>query len=165
VTTSSIAPVVRERTVNASVDTCFRVFVDGFDSWWPPEHHLGDRTIVRFAIEPFVGGRCYDVDTDGVECQWGTVLALDPPRRLVLAWHIQGDWTVDLDPARQSEIEVTFVADGPERTVVRLEHGRLDRHTLPEGVGRGVSGDGGWSFIVDRFLDRCEGREPRAFTP
>jgi uncharacterized protein YndB with AHSA1/START domain len=161
-TTSSIAPVVQERTVNAPVETCFRVFVDGFASWWPPEHHIGERTIERFAIEPRVGGRCFDADTEGVECQWGTVLAYEPPSRLVLAWHIQGDWTIDLDPALQSEVEVTFTAEGPDRTSVRLVHSSFERHLQPEGVaGPAASEEGGWPYILGRFADRLEGRELR----
>ena len=164
---SATPPVVRAATVHAPAATCFEVFVDRFGDWWPPEHHIGeDRTIVTVRIEPQVGGRCYDVDTDGVECQWGTVLVLDRPDRLVLAWHIQADWTIDLDPAFQSEIEVTFTPLDASTTAVRLSHGELDRH---RGGGRamshGVSGDGGWTFLVARYGDVAEGRVPRPLPP
>ena len=160
--TTTLEPVVREVVVRAPVATCFRVFVDEFASWWPPEHHIGeDRTITAVAIEPFVGGRCYDLDTDGVDCQWGTVLGLDPPHGLVLAWHIQGDWTIDLDPELQSEVEVTFVETAPATTTVRLEHRNLERHRGGEGVQIGVSGTGGWQYLLTRFGDVAEGKEPR----
>jgi uncharacterized protein YndB with AHSA1/START domain len=156
------APVVRRVVVASPVETCFTTFVDGFGRWWPPEHHIGDRTIVEFHIEPRAGGRCYDVDTDGGECQWGTVLVYEPPARVVLAWHVQGDWTIDLDPARQSEVEVTFRTRGPERTEVRLEHRELDRHGGgAQGVRDGVDSPGGWGGILSRFLDLAEGRAPR----
>ncbi len=161
--TATVAPVVREAVVGAPIDTCFTTFVDGFPTWWPPEHHIGEnRTIVASRIEPTVGGRCYDLDTDGGECHWGTVLVLDRPTRLVLAWHIQADWTIDHDPGCQSEIEVTFEALAPDRTAVRLEHGRLERHGAGAvGMRDGVSGDGGWTLLVGRFSDVAEGREPR----
>ncbi|MEZ5412640.1 MAG: SRPBCC family protein [Acidimicrobiales bacterium] len=161
-TTQSIAPVVHERTVRAPVDTCFRVFVDGFGTWWPPEHHIGEnREITAFTIEPLVGGRCFDTDTSGTECHWGTVLAYEPPTRLVLAWHIQGDWQIDLDPAKQSEVTITFTDAGDGTTAVRLEHSKIERHDLPENVAGPVASEGGWPFIVGRFVDRVEGREPR----
>ena len=161
-TTQSIAPVVHERTVKAPVDTCFRVFVDGFGTWWPPEHHIGEnREITAFTIEPFAGGRCFDTDTEGTECQWGTVLAYEPPAKLVLAWHIQGDWQIDLDPAKQSEVTITFTDSGDGTTAVRLEHARFEHHDLPEGVAGPVASEGGWPYIVGRFVDRVEGREPR----
>ncbi|MCU1452379.1 MAG: hypothetical protein JWN46_525 [Acidimicrobiales bacterium] len=160
----TVAPVLREIVVAAPVATCFDVFVDGFASWWPPEHHLGEnRTITAFFIEPFEGGRCYDVDTDGGESHWGTVLAIDPPDRLVFAWHVQGDWTLDRDPARQSEVEVTFTAIDDTTSRVRLEHRNLERHgATAEGVQAGIGGSGGWSWSLARFADIVEGRAPRA---
>jgi uncharacterized protein YndB with AHSA1/START domain len=156
-------PVVRELVVRAPIDTCFRVFVDGFGTWWPPEHHIGDgRTIERDVIEGHVGGRCYDVDTAGGECHWGTVLAIDPPGKLVLAWHIQGDWTVDLDPALQSEITVTFDAVDATTTRVRVVHDHLERHgSGAAGIHQGISGSAGWTGILLRFGDVLERREPR----
>jgi uncharacterized protein YndB with AHSA1/START domain len=160
--TVTLEPIVREVVVAAPIDTCFHTFVHGFGTWWPPEHHIGDRTVVEFRIEPEVGGRCYDVDTDGGVSHWGTVLALEPPERLVLAWHIQGDWTVDHDPALQSEVEVRFTALEDARTSVRLEHRNLERHgSGAAGLQAGVGGSGGWTGILQRFADVAEGRAPR----
>lgn len=162
-TATATTPVARERVVNAPIDTCFRVFVDEFASWWPPEHHIGDeRTITTFQIEGFVGGRCFDVDTDGGTCQWGTVLEIDRPHRLVLAWHIQGDWTIDLDPARQSEIEVAFDALDATTTRVRLVHDHLERHGAGAiGVRTGIDSAAGWTVLIGRFGDVAEGLSPR----
>jgi uncharacterized protein YndB with AHSA1/START domain len=162
-TTTAVEPVVREVVVAAPADTCYRTFVDGFATWWPPEHHIGeDRTITALVLEPFAGGRCYDVDTDGGECQWGTVLVTEPPDRFVLAWHIQGDWTIDLDPQLQSEVEITFVAVDDTTTRVRLEHRNLERHgSGAAGLRDGISGEGGWTLLVRRFADVVEGRPVR----
>jgi uncharacterized protein YndB with AHSA1/START domain len=157
---TAIAPVVREIEVKAPADVCFTTFVDRFDRWWPHEHHLGeDRTIVSCHIEPQVGGPCYDVDTDGGECVWATVLAYEPPRRLVLAWHIQGDWaTIDGDLARSSEVEVTFTPLDDGRTRVRLEHGHLERHGAGgEHIAGSVSADGGWGTLLGLFAAVAEG--------
>jgi hypothetical protein len=165
--TTAVEPVVREIIVQADVETCFTTFVDGFATWWPVEHHIGEeRTIAAFTIEPFVGGRCFDVDTDGGECQWGTVLLHDAPTHFALAWHIQGDWTVDQDPAKQSEVHVTFEALDDERTAVRLEHRNLDRHGPGgEGLRTSIDSPGGWGVLIGRFGDVAEGREPRPLPP
>jgi uncharacterized protein YndB with AHSA1/START domain len=158
----TVPSVIREILVAAPIETCFTTFVDGFATWWPPSHHIGDRTVVDFRIEPMVGGRCYDVDTEGGECHWGTVLTLERPTRVVFAWHIQGDWTINLDPLRQSEVELTFVAVQPEQTTVRLEHKHLERHGGDAvGVHDGIDGPGGWTVLVNRFGDVAEGRPPR----
>ncbi len=161
-TTMTVPPVVREAIVAAPVATCFSTFVDGFAGWWPESHHIGERDIVDMVIEPRVGGRCYDVDTDGIENHWATVLAIEPPTRLVLAWHVQGDWTCDLDPALQSEVEVTFTPLDADRTTVRLEHGHLERHgSGAAALRQGIDSHGGWTWLLDRFVDVASGRPPR----
>jgi uncharacterized protein YndB with AHSA1/START domain len=70
----------------------------------------------------------YDVGTDGSECRWSRVLAYDPPDRVVFSWDIDGHWRIETDPGRCSEVEVTFTAEGPHTTRVRLEHRHLERH-------------------------------------
>jgi hypothetical protein len=35
------APVRKTVTVEASVEHAFKVFTDGFDTWWPRSHHIG----------------------------------------------------------------------------------------------------------------------------
>ena len=163
-TTTEIEPVVRQLVVRAPAATCYRVFVDELTTWWPVEHHIGaDRTIVEFRVEPFVGGRCFDIDTDGGECHWGTVLALDPPDRFAFAWHVQGDWEIDHDPAHQSEVEVTFDAIDDATTDVKVVHRHLERHIRgAANVAAGVGSPGGWSGILVRFGDVAEGRPPTA---
>ena len=39
--TTTVAPVSKSITVKASVEHAFRVFTEGFDTWWPREHHIG----------------------------------------------------------------------------------------------------------------------------
>jgi uncharacterized protein YndB with AHSA1/START domain len=164
--TLTVPPVVREITVAAPIDTCFATFVDDMGSWWPPEHHIGIEEVVEMRVEPEVGGRCYDVGADGSECHWGTVLMIERPTRLVFAWHVQGDWTIDVDPDRQSQVDVAFTAIGPERTAVRLEHRGLDRHgDGAAGIREGVDSPGGWTATLARFRDVMEGRPPRPMLP
>lgn len=85
-------PVHKQITVQASPERAFRVFTEEFDSWWPRSHHIGKAPMKRAIVQSAAGGRCYTEQTDGTECDWGTVLVWDPPRRLVIAWQINGQW-------------------------------------------------------------------------
>ena len=56
------------------------------------------------------------------------------------------------DPARASEVEVTFTALDDGRTRLDLEHRHLDRHGPGwEGVAGGVGDDAGWTLYLHRY--------------
>lgn len=147
-------------TVRASKERAFTVFTEQFNTWWPREHHLGDAELAEAVIESTVGGRFYERCVDGSECDWGRVLAYEPPDRVVLSWQLQGDWKVDPDPAKASEIEVRFIAEGPNQTRVELEHRHIERHTLAERVVEGVDSPDGWAGILARYADRIAATAP-----
>lgn len=140
-------------TVRASRERAFVVFTEQFGTWWPAEHHLSDTDLAGAFIEPKVGGRFYERAVDGSECDWGKVLAYDPPERVVLSWGLQGDWKYNPDPAKASEIEVRFIAEGPNQTRVELEHRHIERHDLAERVVEGIDSPDGWSGILLRYAE------------
>jgi uncharacterized protein YndB with AHSA1/START domain len=147
--------VTRSITVNASRERAFAVFTEKFFTWWPKSHHIGTAELADAVIEPAVGGRWYERGTDGSECDWGAVLAYDPPERIVLSWHLQGDWSYDPDPARASEVEVEFAAEAGGRTRVVLTHRHLERHDDQGAVRRGVDSPGGWGGILADYAAAC----------
>ncbi len=97
-------------------------------------------------VEPRVGGRWYELGVDGVECDWGVVLAWEPPHHLALSWHLDGDFRYNPEGAHASRVDVWFEAVGQRTTAVVLEHSGLDRHgpswpRLREGISRGWPAD------------------------
>jgi uncharacterized protein YndB with AHSA1/START domain len=144
----------KEIVVEAPVERAFRVFTERLDAIKPHEHNLLAVDIAETVLEPRAGGSIYDRGIDGSECRWGRVLAFEPPNRLVFSWDIGPTWQIETDPSRTSEVEIRFVAQGAERTLVELEHRNLDRHGDGwEGVRDGVGGDGGWPLYLQRFAD------------
>lgn len=114
-------------TVAASIEDAFAVFTQHPTDWWPATHVLVENR-ERIVLEPAVGGRYYDVDVDGGECDWGRILVWDPPHALTMTWRIDGRWRSIPDDEFASEIEVRFTAAGPTTTEVELAHVKLYRH-------------------------------------
>jgi len=108
-------------------------------------------------VEGRAGGRCYTLQEDGTECDWGTVLVWEPPRRLVLAWQIGANWQYEPDLAKSSEVEVQFarVADGRPR--VDLEHRAFERMG-PSGdaMRSAVDAPNGWTGTLALYVARVD---------
>jgi uncharacterized protein YndB with AHSA1/START domain len=145
--------VTKTVTVNASQERAFTVFTEKFFTWWPKAHHIGDADLADAIIEPKVGGRWFERGVDGAECDWGVVLAYDPPARVVLSWHLQGDWEYNPDPAKASEVEVAFIKETDSRTRVELHHRHIERHDMPEKVVAGIDSPGGWGGILAGYAE------------
>ena len=142
----------KDVVVNAPAERAFRLFTEHFDRVKPREHNMLGVDIAESVFEPRAGGRVYDRGVDGNECQWGRVLAYEPPERIVFSWDINPHWQLETNLDRTSEVEVRFIADGPNRTRVELEHRNLDRHGDGwEGTRVGVQGDQGWPLYLQRF--------------
>jgi uncharacterized protein YndB with AHSA1/START domain len=140
--------------VEAPIERAFSVFTEGIAGWWPPEHHILEAELAEMVFEPRQGGHVYDRGTDGSECRWARVLAYEPPTRLVFSWDINMQWQLESDAARTSEVEVLFLADGPERTRVELEHRHLERHGDGwERMRDAVGSPEGWEVGLGRFAD------------
>ncbi len=141
--------------VDVPIDRAFAVFTGDIGSWWPPDHHILDGELAEMVFEPRVGGHVYDLGTDGSQCRWARVLAFEPPHRFVMSWDISLQWRLETDPARTSEVEVRFIAEAPGRTVVELEHRKLDRHGDGwEQMRDAVASPDGWQSGLTAYADR-----------
>jgi uncharacterized protein YndB with AHSA1/START domain len=140
--------------VEAPIERAFRVFTEDFDRIKPREHNMLGVEIAETVFEPREGGRVFDRGVDGSEFQWARVLAFEPPDRVVISWDLNPQFQIESDPAKASEVEVRFIAEGPERTRVELEHRHLDRHG--EGwtsMRDAVDGEGGWPLYLQRYAE------------
>jgi len=144
------ATIRKSFTVRATPEKAFQVFTDGFDRWWPRSHSIGDAPLKTATIEPQAGGRWYSLTEDGVEHDWGDVLAWEPPARLLLAWRLNGEFAYD--PDLLTEVEVRFAPVAGGETRVDFEHRGLERLGSGAGADRIRTGmDQGWALILDSF--------------
>jgi len=150
------ADIRKSFTVRATPEKAFAVFTEGFDRWWPRSHSIGDAPLKRATIEPKAGGRWYSLTEDGVEHDWGEVLAWEPPGRLLLAWRLNADFAYD--PSLLTEVEVRFADAGAGETRVDFEHRGLERLGAGDAANRVRSGmDAGWATILDSFQSAASG--------
>jgi uncharacterized protein YndB with AHSA1/START domain len=133
-------------TVNVPVERAFEVFTAGIGTWWPLRTHAVDTERSETVIlESQVGGRLYERAPSGEEHLWGTVVAWEPPRRIVYSWHPgRGEETAQ-------EVEITFSAEGPG-TRVEVRHTGWEKlgDDLEEAV---ASYDTGWDTVIARYVE------------
>ena len=150
-----LAPTVAvERTIRVDVpiEKAFQVFVERMGDWWPASHHIGVEPFTSIVVEKREGGRWFERDGNGTECDWGRVLLWEPPRRLILSWHLQGDFKYSPDRTRASEVALEFIVEGPATTRVEFAHRDLERHGEGyEKLRAGVDSPGGWTAVLAQY--------------
>lgn len=150
----TIAPIVQTVVTKAAPARAFDLFTQRMADWWPRGKTVGKNPHVELVVEPHVGGRWFERDADGVETPWGDVLAWDPPRRLVLAWRLNSQWTYQAD--FETQVELTFEPAEGGGTEVRLEHRGLEAFGA-DAATRRASLDGGWPTRLADFAAFADG--------
>jgi uncharacterized protein YndB with AHSA1/START domain len=139
-------------SVSVPIERTFRAFTEEMGAWWPATHHIAKEAFADIRIEQRNGGRWYERAADGSECEWGRVLAWEPPHRVTFSWHLQPGWKYDPDPEKASEVEIRFFAEGAGKTRVELEHRRLERHGANwKQIRTAVDSPGGWTSVLEQF--------------
>lgn len=149
----TIAPIVRTVTVAVPPQRAFDLFTGRMGEWWHEGHHIGEKPFVAIEIEPRLGGRWFERDADGGECPWGKVLDWDPPRRVLLAWQLKGDFSYD--PDFVTRVEIAFEPDGAG-TRVTLTHDDLHLFGDQAAALSGAMGEG-WGMLMAGYATYADG--------
>lgn len=146
-TTPDTTTVRRYVVVEAPIERAFGFFTRDIGAWWDKDKHLLAEPLVEMIFEPHVGGHIIDRGVNGAENPWATILVFDPPDRVVFSWDLNLHWQIETDPAKTSEVHVTFTAQDAKHTLVELEHRHLDRHGDGwEAMRDAVGSPGGWDL-------------------
>lgn len=151
------APVRKTLTVKTGIERAFDVFTCDMGRWWLKSHSINKGTTQKdVIIEPKPKGRWYEIGADGSECQWGHVIAWDPPERVVLAWQLTADW--QFDPDFVTEVEVRFTREGAHATRIDFEHRLLERYgeqawKLRQSIDSGE----GWTRLLEAYAEVAKG--------
>jgi uncharacterized protein YndB with AHSA1/START domain len=136
-------------TVAVPVERAFSVFTEEIATWWPLRTHAVDTDRSDTVImEGRVEGRLFERAPDGQEHLWGTIVAWEPPGRVVYTWHPgRGEETAQ-------EVTVTFTAvDGGTR--VDVAHYGWDKLARPI-EDTLASYHEGWDKVIGLYAEAAE---------
>ncbi len=144
----SIAPITRSVQVKVAPARAFELFATRMGDWWPKGKTVGKKPHTAIVIEAVPGGKWVEQDEDGLETQWGKVLAWEPPGRLLLGWQLNSEFKFDSNLL--TEVELIFMPN-EGGTLVTLEHRFLERFgdAAERVVGQLA---GGWTPRLDEFV-------------
>lgn len=134
--------------VGCGIEAAFRTWTERIDAWWPRGHSRSGNPATAVFIEGRVGGRIYERTPDGMEHDWGEVIAWDPPRHFAYHWYLGSSME------RPSRAEVRFTAEPGGGTQVEVSH-----HG-PELLGEVWSRnspryDAAWEAVLPAYVAAC----------
>jgi hypothetical protein len=143
--TLAIEAIRKTVTVDCVLEEAFHIFTAEVGSWWPTAtHSLAGEKVREVVFEERAGGEVYELAEDGEKGRWATVVAWEPPNRVVLAWEVS-------PKTLGTEVEIRFSPEG-ESTRVELEHrGWENASEITERAGY----DTGWDFVLGRYVERA----------
>jgi hypothetical protein len=146
----------RKITVGTSRETAFDKFVNYLNDWWPKEYTWSGQKLKEIAIEPRVGGMCFETGPYGFHCNWGRVTGYREGEWIELTWQISPKRVPEPDPQKASRISVNFIAHSPSETLVDFEHSDFSNH----GDGsdeylKAMDSESGWDYIFQKYAEFC----------
>jgi uncharacterized protein YndB with AHSA1/START domain len=143
----SVPPVVKTVVVRRRPEDAFRLFTEKLGAWWPLQQFSAAPNPSTCAFEGWVGGRVFQRAVDGVETEWGSVEAWEPPHRLVFSWTVG---TKSADEAQRIEVIFTPTSEG---TSVQLTHSGWEKLGACAEAMRNAF-DNGWALIIEQCFAR-----------
>jgi hypothetical protein len=116
--------------------------------WWPKSHKMTGDPNAAVLFEPRVGGRVYEVASDGRQADWGEVLVWEPPERIAYWWHI-GTQRSDA-----TYVEIRFLALDAQTTGVEVLHSGWER-LGEKGASWRDRNQRGWDGVIAPFQQAC----------
>jgi uncharacterized protein YndB with AHSA1/START domain len=149
---------VVSQKVAGTPERAFAVFVDEIDRWWPRDLTWGKDNLAAIGIEPKMGGKCFECTTDGAISVWGTVLSIQRPAHIVIAWQVKADRSAEPDERTASRVDVRFVAvEGQPTTDVVVVHRDFPRHGDGwEAYRTKMASNEGWPRLISLYAKAVE---------
>ncbi len=150
--------VVVSRKVPLPRSEAFAAFVDRIGSWWPKDATWSGERLAAFAVEPRLNGRATETDSSGTVRTWGTVLSVERPSHIVIAWQKTPAGDPEPSEATASRVDVRFAEVDPQTTDVVVVHRDFPRHGDGWQAYRArMASKDGWPRLIDLFAKSAGG--------
>lgn len=133
-----------EIRIEGTPTAVWKALTDDIGAWWPDAFFAGGHGSERtYHLEAEVGGRMYESWADGGGLLWGTIVTVEPEKKLQGVGHTFPEW------GGPSTMLVTWIleADG-DGTLLRFSESTIGR--IPEGYG--ADKEKGWGFLFEGAL-------------
>jgi uncharacterized protein YndB with AHSA1/START domain len=149
----AVEPVRNALVIPLPLERAFMLFTDDLGTWWPKEYTWSGEVLEEIGIEGWLDGMCYETGPYGFRCDWGRVLAWEPPNRLVFTWQISPNREPVPDPRKASEVELRFASQDDNVTRVDFEHRNFERHGPgAQSYRDALNAEDGWPLILDGYV-------------
>jgi uncharacterized protein YndB with AHSA1/START domain len=137
-------------------EDAFEKFVYQFSNWWPKEYTWSGQKLKSINIMGEVNAKCYEIGPYDFRYDWGRILEIKSPHRIVFTWQISPARIPEPDPDKASEIEINLIADN-NSTILQFVHRNFSKH----GVGwekylESLKSEQGWTYILKKYKEFCE---------
>jgi uncharacterized protein YndB with AHSA1/START domain len=143
--------------LNLSPKDAFDRFVHDLNAWWPREYTWSRDKLQNISIEAREDGLCTEMGPNGFRCDWGRVVSIEAPERIILKWQISPRREPVPDPSQASEVEIRFKSKEGNQTEIEFEHRDFDKHG--EGSAayqQAMASEMGWDHILDLYVNYAE---------
>lgn len=149
--------VKRAIALNLSPQAAFDKFIHEFNTWWPKPYTWSQDKLQSISIDARQNGLCTEIGPYGFRCDWGRVISIEVPERIVFKWQISPRREPVPDPSQASEVEIQFKAKADRQTVMHFEHRDFEKHGEgAEAYQQAMDSEMGWDYILDVYLKYCE---------
>jgi uncharacterized protein YndB with AHSA1/START domain len=140
----------------------FELVIDHPQLWWVTPFSDPGEAVRECGIEPHPGGVCYEIGEDGRRRVWGTILSIEEPLYVRLAWQVSPAGEPIADPAAASRVVISF-RDAGDATRLELVHSEFLRHGEDADHYRNAmaSAEGGWQDWLKRLQKAAASRKKR----
>jgi len=134
----------------------FDRFVNKLGEWWPPEYTWSQDSLEDIRIDSQKNGLCTEIGPHGFRCDWGRVIELIENEKIELKWQISAKREPIPNPAKASNLRITFTDDGGS-TTVQFEHFNFENHGEGAVEYRNMmDSEYGWPYILNKYKNYCE---------